>query len=170
MVIKLSNETEVRNYLLGTNSSPMTQALNYTMEQIVARNKELILKIIYDNYSPKSYERTREFLESWKYEIHTFRRTGLSMVSATFEQNLESMSVNNEKAQHGSPFIYGEDWWKDSREYLADIIYNGKSGKVFGRGPWTRKRDVWTPLIQSVESKIYKWYKDGLENVGLFVK
>lgn len=170
MAIRLKNEREVRNYLLGTNASPLTQALNYTMEQIVARNEELILKIIYNNYSPESYDRTREFLESWKYEIHTFRRTGWSIVSATFEQDPESMSVNNAKAQHGSPLIYGEEWWQDSREYLADIIYNGKSGKIFGHGPWTRKRDVWTPLMKSVESKIYKWYKDGLTQAGLVVK
>ena len=150
-------------------SAPMLFALDYTMANIVTRNEDLIRRIVYDSYDPTEYERTEEFLRSWDYNIETGKADGTKL-SAKFEQNLDIMTINSELAQHASPFVNGPDWWYDAREYLADIIYNGRAGKAFGHGPWTRKRDVWKPLMKTVESKINSWYAKGLELAGIVLK
>lgn len=167
----LKNEAEVRKYLMGKKgqnslTAPMIYALDYTMRKIVERNKELVLRIVYSAYTPYEYETTMEFLDSWTYKVDA-GKSGGTKASGEFLQDYEEMRVNLDKAQHGSPFENGPDWWYDAREYLADIIYNGKAGKVFGRGPWTRKRDAWKPLMKTVESKINMWYRDGLEEAGI---
>lgn len=173
--VQLRNEQEVRKYMMGSTSrmegnisAPLIHALDYTMQRIVERNKELILKIVYNAYSPAEYERTLEFLDSWNYSIEA-GTTGGKKATGEFGQDYEEMSINLDKGQHGSPFLNGPDWWYDARDYLADIIYNGHAGKAFGRGPWTRKRDVWKSLMKTVESKIYMWYQRGLEEAGMVV-
>lgn len=166
----LKNEAEVRKFLIGngmdTINAPLVYALDYTMAKIVERNRELVLRIIYDGYEPSVYERTNQFLDSWLYTINP-SSAGKTKVSGLFTQDTETMRVDNDKGQHGSPLENGPDWWYDAREYLADIIYNGNAGHAFGRGPWTRKRDVWKPLMKTVNSKIYKWYRDGLQKAGM---
>ena len=167
----LRNEIEVRKFLMGSKggnslTAPMIFALDYTMSKIVERNKELILRIVYSAYTPSEYETTMEFLNSWTYKLDV-GKSGSIKATGEFLQDYEEMRINLDKGQHGSPLENGPDWWYDAREYLADIIYNGNAGHVFGRGPWTRKRDAWKPLIESVGNKIYTWYREGLQKAGI---
>ena len=172
------NDKELQQLLVGNykiqgryesagRTSPLVQALNHVLRQIFDRNKELVMRIIYENYSPEYYTRTFEFANSWDYTLSS--REG--KVSAIFNYDPDKMDYNPAKGQHGTPDELGPDIqaaWGDAREYLAEIIYEGKSGKVFGRGPWTRKRDVWKPLIDSVESKaLSTWFEQGLKQAGV---
>lgn len=179
------NEAELRQILIGdTNkpfgygivsklSPPLVVALDYVLQKISERNEELIMKIIYNNYTPEVYERTYEFKEAWDYSLSS----GGNQVLGTFGYSETSIAAGNimhynpSLGQHGTPDSFGEkvmQAWGDAREYLAEIIYQGKSSHVFGRGAWTRKRDVWSPLIKTVSSnRLYTWFSEGLTYAGL---
>lgn len=179
------NNQELEQMLIGNTNKPFGQgvvsklspplvvALDYVLQQIAERNEDLIMRIIYNNYNPEVYERTDEFREAWDYSLSS----GGNQVMGTFGYSETSsdagriMHYNPEKGQHGTPDSFGQDImnaWGDAREYLAEIIYEGKSSKVFGHGPWTRKRDVWLPLIKSIEAKaMTKWFEDGMKYAGL---
>ena len=76
------------------------------------------------------------------------------------------LNVNRQKAQHGSP-----EWLKnyeDVRPYLADIIYGGLSGNLFGDGYWCKARDAWSELLHQIGKRnLSNWFKEGCEQVGL---
>ena len=67
--------------------------------------------------------------------------------------------------------VAGKYRGKDSRAYLADIIYNGiQNGSAFGYGAWSKKRDAWTELVKRVGKRNMKqWFKEGLQKAGLEV-
>lgn len=154
-------------------SPPLVVALDYVLQKIAERNEELIMRIIYNNYTPEVYDRTDEFRQAWDYSLSS----GGNQVMGTFGYSETStdagriMHYNPALGQHGTPDSFGQDImnaWGDAREYLAEIIYQGKSSDVFGHGPWTRKRDVWSPLIKSIEAKaMSKWFEDGMKYAGL---
>ena len=50
-------------------SPPLVVALDYVLQQIAQRNEELIIRIIYNNYTPEVYDRTDEFREAWDYSL-----------------------------------------------------------------------------------------------------
>ena len=180
------NDKELESILIGNTNKPFGQgivsrfapplvvALDYVLQQISERNEGLIMRIIYNNYTPEVYERTDEFRQAWDYGINS----GGNKISSVFgytETSSEAGKIMHyvpEYGQHGTPDSFGEDImkaWGDAREYLAEIIYEGiKKKKVFGPGPWTRKRDVWSELIKSVESKaLTTWFERGLQYAGL---
>ena len=179
------NEEELKRLLLGNVnkpfgrgvvsklSPPLVVALDYVLQQISERNEDLIMRIIYNNYTPEVYERTDEFRQAWDYGINS----GGNKISSVFgytETSSEAgktMHYNPALGQHGTPDYFNQsiiDAWGDAREYLAEIIYEGKTSLVFGHGPWTRKRDVWSELIKSVESKaLTTWFERGLQYAGL---
>lgn len=154
-------------------SPPLVVALDYVLQQIAERNEDLIMQIIYNNYTPEVYERTDQFREAWDYSVSS----GGNHVAGTFSYSETSsdagriMQYNPSKGQHGTPDSFGQEImsaWGDAREYLAEIIYEGDSSTIFGHGPWTRKRDVWSPLIKSVEAKaLTTWFERGLKYAGL---
>lgn len=154
-------------------SPPLVVALDYVFQQISERNEDLIMRIIYNNYNPEVYERTDEFRQAWDYSLSS----GGNQAMGTFGYTETSSDAGRimhyvpEYGQHGTPDSFGEDImnaWGDAREYLAEIIYEGKSSKVFGHGPWTRKRDVWSELLKSVEAKAMStWFERGLKYAGL---
>lgn len=179
------NNQELEQMLIGNTNKPFGQgvvsklspplvvALDYVLQQIAERNEDLIMRIIYNNYNPEVYERTDEFREAWDYSLSS----GGNQVMGTFGYSENSsdagriMQYRPEKGQHGTPDSFGQDImnaWGDAREYLAEIIYQGDSSDVFGHGPWTRKRDVWSQLIKSIDSKAMStWFERGLKYAGL---
>ena len=179
------NNEELRKILIGNTNKPfgkgiistlhppLVVALDYVLQKISERNEDLIMKIIYNNYTPEVYERTDEFRQAWDYSLSS----GGNQVLGTFgysETSSDSGRIMHyvpEKGQHGTPDSFGElvtSAWGDAREYLAEIIYEGKSSHVFGTGPWTRKRNAWEGLINTVESnKLYTWFENGLKYAGL---
>lgn len=159
MANRLRNEAEVKRFMLPR----IKTALDYVMEQIAKDNRQLIERYVYSAYDPSIYERTGEFKEAWDYET----QTKSSSVESTFEYKPDMMAVDNAMWQHGSQ-ITTQDWWLDSREYLAELIYEGNSSMLWGGGDWTKKRDAWQKLIDDVgDVKFYKWFETGLRKAGL---
>lgn len=159
--------------MINKSAPPLVVAIDYVLQKIAERNEDLILNIIYNNYTPEIYQRTDEFRRAWDYSLSS----GGNQVLGTFSYTETSsdagriMHYNPALGQHGTPDSFGEaimSAWGDAREYLAEILYEGKTSYVFGHGPWTRKRDVWSPLIKSVESKaLSTWFEQGLKFAGL---
>lgn len=186
MAHQARNNQELENILIGSTNKPFGQgiisrlspplvvALDYVLQKISERNEDLIMRIVYSNYTPEVYERTGEFQQAWDYSLSSGGNQALGTFgySETSSDAGRIMHYVPEKGQHGTPESFGQtimDAWGDAREYLAEIIYEGiKKKKVFGPGPWTRKRDVWAPLIKSIESKAMStWFERGLKYAGL---
>lgn len=174
--IQIRNDSQLNNILYDA----MAKAVEYTMVKLFQENEKLIEKYVYDAYSgDKYYDRTYEFLDAWNYKVkktssHHMTSNITSRVHGEFYYDPNVMHYNPSKAQHGTPDV-GPDWispdiwegvesaWGDARDYLADIIYQGKSGDLFGKGPWTKKRDAWTPLINKLDrGKIFTWFEEGM--------
>lgn len=180
---QIRNEQELQNLL----TDAIYNAVDYTMEKIYEENADLIDKYVYDAYTPQLYMRTGQFRNAWRYL--TKRTSGLHIgqvgggVLGKMYYAPELMDYVPEEAQHGTPsresiltMNYNEDTWNelvsnwgDARDYLADILYNGNTGPLFGDGDWRKKRDAWTPLIKKLDTKIFKWFEDGMRLQGLKV-
>ena len=62
-------------------------------------------------------------------------------------------------------------FYGDSREYLADIIYQGLAGDIYGDGFWTEKRDAFERLLKIVGKRNFnKWMIEAMNEVGLNVQ
>lgn len=139
---------------------PVSKAVEYVMNQILTRYKELIVQIVY-SHIPDEYERTYEFLESWQTKSQKTRQGGSGILS----QDPTFMSYNPIDFQHGSLYTtYG-----DVRDELTGIIYQGLGGDLFGYGWWNKPRDAWSPLIEELNKgqKIRKWFVEGMEKQGI---
>lgn len=180
---QIKSEQELGNLIYDA----MKNAVEYTMVKLFQENEELIQKYVYSAYSPEYYQRTGEFLDAWNYKVkktsdhHNISYTS-SRVHSEFYYDPGVMHYNPSQAQHGTPVrdeLYyrqpsPETWakvegaWGDAREYLADILYEGKGGPLFGNGPWRKKRDAWTPLLKTLDrGKIFRWFEEGMQNQKL---
>ena len=182
---QIRNDAQLNNILYDA----MTKAVEYTMVKLFQENEDLIQKYVYDAYSgDKYYDRTYEFLDAWNYKVkktssHHMISNITSRVHGEFYYDPNVMRYNPSKAQHGTPSpdsmyweVNSEVWeavesaWGDARDYLADILYQGKTGPLFGKGPWTKKRDAWTPLIKKLDrGKIFTWFEEGMAKQKLKV-
>lgn len=175
---QIRNDAQLNNILYDA----MTKAVEYTMVKLFQENENLIQKYVYDAYSgDKYYDRTYEFLDAWNYKVkktssHHMTSNITSRAHGEFYYDPNVMHYNPSKAQHGTPSPESMYWegnsevweavesaWGDARDYLADILYQGKTGPLFGEGPWTKKRDAWTPLINKLDrGKIFTWFEEGM--------
>lgn len=131
---------------------PLQQATQYVVDKILEENQSQVQRIVYDAYQPTIYQRSNELLESWKAETKTY---GTSSVFGSFEYDEGKISATS--------VVTGE-----TVPYLADIVYNGLAGHIFGEGPWTKKRDAWKSLEKAVgANKIRQWMKEGMAAAGL---
>lgn len=171
------NEAQVRRALM-----PMIrEAVEYMMQQVYKENEMLVQELIYSNYHPSVYERTGEFAKSWSYE--PTKGTGISgnTVEYKFHYDPDGMVYSSMLGQHGTPdynLVTGQSLasakqsWGDAREYLADILYNGKTGNLFGdSSSWRHDINVWQHLIHNCPKRqIMTWLKTGFTRQGLEVK
>lgn len=142
------NETMLAAQLIA----PLRQATQYVVDKIMETNRDVVQSVVYDAYSPTIYQRTNELLDSWKTETKTH---GSSAVFGTFEYDESKISATSVVTGEAVP-------------YLADIVYNGLAGHIFGEGPWTKKRDAWKALEKAVGARqIQQWMKEGMSVAGL---
>lgn len=162
MGTQLKNEAQVRRYLMPK----IQQVVEYVLDKIYEMNRLEIDKIVYAAYNPSEYERTYEFRDdAWSYEKPQI--SGIH-VKGEFKYDPSGMVYDASEAQHGSPTGVEPG---DAREYLAEIIYGGAAGMLFGDGPWCKKRDAWDSLVKDLKKKdLRRWMKMGFESVGLNVK
>lgn len=176
MGTRLRNEAQVRRYLLGHDK--IVAVVDYILDKITETNKEIIEEVVYGAYDPTTYERTFEFRDAWGAE--KARASGIH-VKGEFKYMPDTMHYVPEKAQHGSPSFYIDPesgnrsshgkFRGDAREYLAEIIYEGLSGPLFGEGAWTSKRNAWEVLMKRLgKATMNQWIREGFARVGLNIK
>lgn len=139
------------------------KALEYTMEQILEEYKDLILEIVYGAGNPSVYKRNISASDSFLNTWHTDIKDNVMSYIGTLNQNYDEMNLDTENFIHGS---FGVDY----RPYMANIIYEGLSGALFGDGYWRNKRDAWAPLIEEMDNgKLTEWFKDGMKLQGITI-
>lgn len=159
-MVKIRNESQLQAAI----AQALVPVINRVLERIVEDNRDLIQKYIYDNDTPAVYERTEEFKEAW--ETQPAEVTG-DHVKGEFSYAPDKMSVDPGAFQHGS-YYYSPN---DIREYLAEIIYQGGAGPMFGEGFWRNKRDVWNMLIKHLgKRQILTYVSDALKAEGIAFK
>lgn len=159
-MVKTRNETQLQAVI----AQALIPVINRVLERIVEDNRNLIQEYIYDNDTPSVYERTEEFKEAW--ETQSAEVAG-DHVKGEFFYAPDKMSVDPGAFQHGS-YYYSPN---DIREYLAEIIYQGGAGPLFGEGFWRNKRDVWNRLINHLgKRRLLSYVSDALRAEGIAFK
>lgn len=126
-------------------------ALKYTVEKIKEKNEQVVNQIVYAIYSPEMYTRTFELREAWKGEANASGASG----HATFEYDPSKISAHSDLTGEAVP-------------YLAEIVYQGLAGKLYGEGAWTQARDAWQALLNVCsEEAIKEWFYQGCRQAGL---
>ena len=152
------NDQEVEQMLMRA----LEKAIDYVVQKIWNDNRELIRQIVYEAYQPEQYERTGEFKEAWDTDV---KRLG-NFVRGEMKYDPRELTVNYNKWQHGSAYLQ-----QPMTTYLAEVIYQGLSGDLFGEGPWTKKRDVWAALNREVGiRKIKQYFEEGMRRSGIKFK
>lgn len=137
----------------------LKNTIDYVIQKIWNDNREIIRQIIYESYQPKEYERTGEFKEAWDTDT---KQLG-NFIQGKLEYVPKDLTVNYEEWQHGSKYLQ-----EPMTTYLAEIIYQGLSGDIFGQGPWTKKRDAWKILNEKIGvRKIKEYFEEGMRRNGL---
>lgn len=137
----------------------LKEAVDYVVQKIWNENRELIRILVYESYQPSMYERTGEFKEAWDTSIRSMG----NYIEGEFKYDSRNMVVNPALGQHAS-IVTGEP----SVSYLADIIYQGLAGHIFGTGYWTQKRDAWTALDKWLSNtQLRTIFEEGMSRVGI---
>ena len=153
--------------------SPIMKAINYVIDKIYDENISVIHDVVYMAYSPEEYERTGDFYRAWG--AGDTKALNERTSRGTFEYKPDKMSLGSTDP-HSSNFaqhigVGGEFYGKDARPYLAELIYQGETGSLFGNGAFRKKRDAWKELNKRIgRRKMKQWMKEGLEKAGLNVK
>lgn len=152
---QVRNNQELEKMLMPS----LEKAIDYVVQKIWNDNRELIRQIVYEGYEPEVYDRTGEFQNAWDTDV---KRKG-NFVQGIMKYNPKELTVDYSKWQHGSDYLK-----QPMTTYLAEVIYQGLSGKLFGDGPWTKKRDVWAALNKQIGiRKIKQYFEEGMRQNGL---
>lgn len=158
----LANQARNDEELIAMIIPELKQAMDYAIQKIWNDNRELIRTVVYESYQPTEYQRTGEFKEAWVTDTKAFR----NVVQSELKFDPRLLEVNYDKWQHGS-----KELEEPMTTYLAEVIYQGKSGKMFGDGPWTRRRNVWQQLNKRIGSKkIGQYFEEGMKYFGIQYK
>lgn len=151
--------------------------VNEILAGIEEWNKKEIERNVYNKGTPSYYERTEpefNFESAWGGKI---KESNLNFVEGEFEYKPDNMSLGYEiDGQHSAVYPskkYGTDAGFDIRPYLAEIIYEGLAGDVFGHGFWTEKRDAWSALLKIAKvdgPKMKTWINKGARKAGLKIE
>ena len=153
--------------------SPISKAINYVIDKIYDENIGAIHDIVYMAYSPEEYERTGDFYRAWG--AGTTKVVNERTVEGEFKYNPDKMSIGStdpNSSNYGQHIgLAGDFYGQDARPYLAELIYNGATGSLFGDGAFRKKRDAWEELNKRIgRRKMKQWMKEGLEAAGLKVQ
>lgn len=175
MASLIINEQQLRNEIL----EKLDPALRYVMSNVYMAAQKAITTNVYGVAKPEEYHRTFEFLHAWQYDVHTYQtgsiyRQNLSDTSSMYSTDVDIEgqyyydpniihTMDRDMGQHVS-IIDGTD----IREALADIIFLGEAGHIFGTGYWTQRRNAMRELFSYVTvSKLKKWFSEGCQRAGI---
>ena len=152
MADKIENDKE----LLDALRPAFQKACHYVAEKIYETNREIVQKVVYEAGDPSVYERTGEFLDAWAVTKDDFNKSKYSYAKFYYKHYAQHIGVSE-------PY-YG----RESKEYLAEIIYEGMAGPTFGHGYWTKKRNAWDALIKEIDKwAIRNWFEEAMEAQGV---
>mgnify|MGYP004639624175 FL=1 len=161
------SEQELRNLL----RSPIQKAINYVLDKIYDENIAVVHDVVYMAYNPEDYNRTGDLYRAWSTES----KSTSSAAQGEFKYDYSKMSIGSTDPQ-SSNFaqhigVGGDFYGQDARPYLAELIYNGATGSLFGDGAFRKQRDAWTELNKRIgRRKMKQWMKEGMEAAGLTVQ
>lgn len=156
----------VSNYsqLLKELQKVRDRALRGTGEKTTELVKDRIDEDVYGvNPNPKEYMRTYDLRESVK--PSNIKSSG-NMAELKVSHDTSLINSNSDLNQHASA-INGES----SSHSIAEIVHNGKSGLIFGKGYWTAPRPYMFNATQEMKGGKYRdFMKDELTKQGYEVK
>ena len=161
------SEQELRNLL----RSPIQKAINYVLDKIYDENIAVVHDVVYMAYSPEDYNRTGDLYRAWSTES----KSTSSAAQGEFKYDYSKMSIGSTDPQ-SSNFaqhigVGGDFYGQDARPYLAELIYQGATGSLFGDGAFRKQRDAWAELNKRIgRRKMKQWMKEGMEAAGLTVQ
>lgn len=132
------------------------------VEYVVRDNLE---KEVYQNPTkPDMYKRTGELMNTL-----THKTKKVASGTEVEVKHDESMNYGNYSPNQHMSVVSGEDLPLDA---LVEIVNEGKAGKIFGEGAWTKKRSYFRDSQKQVEKKKIpvKSLKKSLKSKGLNVK
>lgn len=171
MSVQITSESQLSRIFVPK----LKEAVDYVVQKIWNENRSLIEQLVYEvqgqgyyesssSYTEnpnidKQYQRTGQFKEAWDTNVKSLR----NYIEGEFKYDPRIMEVNPSLGQHAS-VITGDP----STSYLADIIYEGLSGHIFGTGYWTQKRDAWSALDKWLSnSKFRQIFEEGMTKAGI---
>ena len=161
------SEQQLRNLL----RSPIHKAINYVLDKIYDENISVVHDVVYMAYSPEDYNRTGDLYRAWSTES----KSTSSAAQGEFKYDYSKMSIGSTDPQ-SSNFaqhigVGGDFYGQDARPYLAELIYQGATGSLFGDGAFRKQRDAWAELNKRIgRRKMKQWMKEGMEAAGLTVQ
>ena len=161
------SEQVLRNVL----RSPIQKAINYVLDKIYDENIAVVHDVVYMAYSPEDYNRTGDLYRAWSTES----KSTSSAAQGEFKYDYSKMSIGSTDPQ-SSNFaqhigVGGDFYGQDARPYLAELIYQGATGSLFGDGAFRKQRDAWAELNKRIgRRKMKQWMKEGMEAAGLTVQ
>lgn len=124
--------------------------------------KNRIDQDVYGVGTPSVYERTYELRESVEAGKIT---VGKSTVETEIGHNTTEIGAYDPN-QHYS-VVDGSH----STDSIAEIVHDGKSGKIFGEGYWTQKRSYMDNAKQEMEDGKYKQFmEEEINKLGIKTK
>ena len=161
------SEQELRNLL----RSPIQKAINYVLDKIYDENISVVHDVVYMANSPEDYNRTGDLYRAGSTES----KSTSSAAQGEFKYDYSKMSIGSTDPQ-SSNFaqhigVGGDFYGQDARPYLAELIYQGATGSLFGDGAFRKQRDAWAELNKRIgRRKMKQWMKEGMEAAGLTVQ
>ena len=163
------NNDELRKVL----KPALRDAVDYVVQKLWNENRDVVEQVVYRQQTPSTYNRTNQFANAWETAVHDAAHIKADAEGGLFYKPslMDVGSTNHDSADYGQHIGVANPYYgKDSREYLADIIYQGLAGPAFGDGYWRKKRDAWAELNKRVgKLKMKQWCKEGLTYAGLDV-
>lgn len=130
-------------------------------DKLLETNRQEIEDVVYNVYKPTYYGRTGQFEDAWK--------TDIKSTANTHEATLDYKPLETGMLFDPDNFIHGSNYGSpnDVREALAEILYEGISGGLFGDGAFTDPRNAYDALIKKCNKSLDRWIKDELKKHGL---
>lgn len=139
--------------------------VNYVTEKAVETIKNEIEKMGIGE-GGSFYEPTGEFEEAFTSELASFVMNEIQ--GSFFYDGSKITTVDEENFIHASAYYH--DGSGEATYGLAEIIFEGKSGDLFGKGYWTAPRNAWDSASDIINNNIDKWFKDAFKQQGIALK
>lgn len=165
----IRNEDQLRRLL----QPKLQKAVHYVMNKILEANAEAIQNIVYGAGTPDLYNRTGEFAKAWAITDENHNPTTNDAYGKFYYKpnEMSTGSTDRDSDSYGQHVSIVDGM--ASREYLADIIYDGIKHSAWGdTSHWShKKRNAWEKLLSVVGvNNMKNWIEQGMKQAGLKVK